>query len=235
MAMFFMYTFFGLDSFLTGEYPYFGPDISYMNTMLPGGLQGLLIALPLYVFPHPFSPYFFIFLISTIAVLYLSYYCSLLFKNLSPYFIYAFMAFLPFGINTGMNVVNPTYLLVLSVPFFFSIIELLNIYPIKKIHPIARFFWIVFTIGCGIQLNTSTLFLIVITSLVLIVCLIKKYYSIKQWLCYSSVLFISFFMGIISLIPTLYHYGIDVLFVQKENIFFSFKKLNTIFPAIFDF
>ncbi|MGL6022201.1 MAG: hypothetical protein ACRC0A_03745, partial [Chitinophagaceae bacterium] len=45
----------------------------------------------------------------------------------------------------------------------------------------------------------------------------------------------SFFMGIISLIPTLYHYGIDVLFVQKENIFFSFKKLNTIFPAIFDF
>lgn len=225
----------GLDSYLTGEYPYFGGDVVYTKTMLPGGLQGLLIAFPLYICSHPFSPYFLVFLISTCAFIYLSYYCTLLYKNLSLYFIYAFIAFLPFGINTGMNVINPAYLISLCVPFFLSILEILNIYPIKKIHPIARFFWIGFTLGCGIQLNTSVIFLVFSTGIFLIIVFIKKYYTIKQWLQYGVVLLVSFLIGVVSLIPTLYHYGTEVLFSQKESLFFSLTKLGNVFPAVFDF
>src|SRR6185436_14838094 len=46
----------GLKSYLTGTWPYFGPDVA-PSVQIPGALQGLVIALPLYLVPLPESSF----------------------------------------------------------------------------------------------------------------------------------------------------------------------------------
>src|SRR5262249_57610744 len=43
----------GLKYFTTGEWPYFGPDVVYTHTQLPGALQGLLVGGPLFLVAEP--------------------------------------------------------------------------------------------------------------------------------------------------------------------------------------
>ncbi len=47
----------GLKFFTTGVWPDFGPDVVYTQTQVPGGLQGLLIAGPLWLVQQPEAPY----------------------------------------------------------------------------------------------------------------------------------------------------------------------------------
>ena len=39
----------GLGAFARGAWPYFGPDVVWTQSRIPGALEGLLIAGPLYV------------------------------------------------------------------------------------------------------------------------------------------------------------------------------------------
>ena len=42
----------GLRFYTTGEWPYFGPDVVYTETQLPGALQGVLVGGPLFLVPR---------------------------------------------------------------------------------------------------------------------------------------------------------------------------------------
>ena len=43
----------GLRHYTTGQWPYFGPDIVWTKSEIPGALQGLLISVPLRIVPAP--------------------------------------------------------------------------------------------------------------------------------------------------------------------------------------
>jgi len=53
----------GLKYDTTGLWPYFGPDVG-TNIQLPGALQGLVVGLPLRIWPIPESPYILLNLLS---------------------------------------------------------------------------------------------------------------------------------------------------------------------------
>src|ERR1700677_5095708 len=63
----------GLKYYATGLWPYFGPDVAE-NIQLPGALQGLVIGLPLKVWPIPESPYVFLNLLSFAGLCFLAWY-----------------------------------------------------------------------------------------------------------------------------------------------------------------
>jgi len=64
----------GLKSYLTGTWPYFGPDVdTYMQ--IPGALQGLVIALPLYLVPLPESPFVLLNVLSLVGLFLFAEYC----------------------------------------------------------------------------------------------------------------------------------------------------------------
>src|SRR3954462_15468004 len=46
----------GLRYYATGQWPYFGPDVVWTKSEIPGALQGLLVAWPLSVVPLPEAP-----------------------------------------------------------------------------------------------------------------------------------------------------------------------------------
>src|SRR5262249_1652539 len=57
----------GLKCYLTRTWPYFGADV-YPQVQVPGALQGLSIALPLYLFHIPEAPFVLVNLLSFLAL-----------------------------------------------------------------------------------------------------------------------------------------------------------------------
>src|SRR5260370_39041961 len=64
----------GLRHYATGVWPYFGPDIVWTHSEIPGALQGLLISLPLQIATVPESPVVLLNLLSFVALSDLAWY-----------------------------------------------------------------------------------------------------------------------------------------------------------------
>src|SRR5687768_18615743 len=67
----------GLKYFTTGQWPYFGPDVVYTQTQIPGALQGLLVGLTLHIWPVPEAPYILLNLLSFFSLLFLAWYIKI--------------------------------------------------------------------------------------------------------------------------------------------------------------
>ena len=55
----------GLRFFATGRWPYFGPDLVWTKSEIPGALQALLVGIPLKLVPVPEAPFAVLNLLST--------------------------------------------------------------------------------------------------------------------------------------------------------------------------
>src|ERR1700722_408537 len=132
----------GLDFFITHHFPLWGADIVYSASRLPGGLQGLLIGVSLFIWSNPFAPYLFLFIIQSISLLYLSWYVCQLFPSMPKWVIYCLIALAPFAVHTGLKIINPAYVLVFSVPFMLAFIESLKLFTVQLIKPQWRYFWL---------------------------------------------------------------------------------------------
>jgi hypothetical protein len=54
----------GLRFFASGHWPYFGPDVVWTSTQIPGALQPLLVGLPFFIARIPEAPYLLLNLLS---------------------------------------------------------------------------------------------------------------------------------------------------------------------------
>src|SRR5258705_6102832 len=54
----------GFRHYATGEWPFFGPDVVWTRSEIPGALQALLVGLPLQVWPVPEASYVLLYLLS---------------------------------------------------------------------------------------------------------------------------------------------------------------------------
>jgi hypothetical protein len=221
----------GLKYFITGQYPYWGPDITYTATFLTGGLQGLLTGLPLYVWHHPFAPYLFLFLISSAALLYLSWYITKVFPALQSWVIYGMIAIAPFAVHTGLKIINPAYVLCFSIPFFLSFMETLHILPTEYIGLKWRFFWMGLGVSAVFQLNASwvVLFIMLMVAAAWAISQLTWKQIIRTALCCCAGLI----LGALSLLPTIYQFGWHVLFIQAKNLDFSISHITDVFNIIY--
>src|SRR5712691_4650289 len=55
----------GLRHHATGAWPYFGPDVVWTRSQIPGALQGLLVGLPMDLLPVPEAPFVLLNVLST--------------------------------------------------------------------------------------------------------------------------------------------------------------------------
>src|SRR5919205_3501666 len=54
----------GFRYFATGAWPYFGPDVVWTRSEIPGALQGVLVGAPLWIAPWPEAPYVLLAILS---------------------------------------------------------------------------------------------------------------------------------------------------------------------------
>ena len=145
----------GLKSYLTETYPYYGPDIVYTNSQIPGGLQGLLISWPLQWLGIPEAPYILLNILSFFALLFFGWYLSKRITNIPQWFIYIWLLTSPWTLHYSTHIENPSYALLGSILFFVSIFELSGFYKSKIISSHVSFLMLGFSIFWIMQLHLS--------------------------------------------------------------------------------
>ena len=117
----------GLKAYTNQLWPYFGPDLIVTETgfytQIPGALEGLLVGGPFYLLPIPEAPFIFLNLLSLSALALLSRYISKRVKEISFFFIFPWLALLPWNLHESANIINPSWLLFGSVFFFIGFLE----------------------------------------------------------------------------------------------------------------
>ena len=129
----------GLKCFTTQTWPYYGPDVvapeTQFKTQMPGALEGLLGALPLWIWPAPESPYLFLNVLSFLGLCLLAWYCSKRLPRLSPWFVFIWILLAPWTTHFSTQVINPSYAFLGSVLFFIGFFETI---PRLRIVAISR-------------------------------------------------------------------------------------------------
>lgn len=190
----------GLKSFTTNTWPYYGPDVVYKNSQIPGALQGLLVSIPLYILKIPESPIIFINLLSFASLAFFAYYISKRITGVPRWVICTWLFTSPWTLYYSTRVVNPSYVIIFSIPFFISIFEILPIYQKKILNKGFAFFIIGITTTFIMQLHMSWVLMIPFTFLVFAYCFKS---GIKKLTINIISYFSGLFVGALTLIPTL--------------------------------
>jgi len=192
----------GLKSFTTETWPYYGPDVVYTQTQIPGALQGILVSLPLYILPIPEAPSLFLGLLSIIILGYLAHYISKRFSDIPKWAIWILTFTTPWMMHFSTRVVNPSYVLIFSIPFFLCFIEAMDYYKNALIKKGLAFFVIGFSICCIMQIHLSWVLLFPFAVLAFLYTLKNDRKKFLQYLLYFL---LGAAIGISTLIPTLVH------------------------------
>lgn len=145
----------GLKSFTNDVYPYFGPDVVYTESEIPGGLQGLLISKPLSWLKIPEAPFILLNILSFATLTFFAWYLSKRIPNIPKWFIYLWLFTSPWTIEYTTHIENPSYVVLGSILFFVAVFELGKFYPSRIIHPNLSFFFLGFAIFWIMQLHLS--------------------------------------------------------------------------------
>ncbi len=113
----------GLKFYSTGKWPFFGPDVIYTNSQIPGALQAILVGLPFYLLPIPEAPYIFLNLLSLASLSLLAWYCTKRAPDVPGWFIWSWLLTAPWTLNYSTQVLNSSYVLTGGILFFIGAME----------------------------------------------------------------------------------------------------------------
>lgn len=113
----------GLKSYATRTWPWLGPDVVYTHTQIPGALQGLLVGLPFFVAPVPEAPAVFLNVLTFGSLSLFAWYACRRFPALPRWLVWTWVMSAPWTLNYGTRVVNPSYVLIFSAPFFVAFFD----------------------------------------------------------------------------------------------------------------
>jgi hypothetical protein len=113
----------GLRFFASGQWPYFGPDVVWTKSQIPGALQPLLVGLPFFVARIPEAPYLLLNALSMGALLVFGWYLSARLPELPRWLLWGWLFTLPWTLELSTHIINPSYVLPASVIFFVGFME----------------------------------------------------------------------------------------------------------------
>ena len=113
----------GLRYYATGMWPYFGPDVVWTKSEIPGALQALLVGVPLRLAPIPESPVVVLNLISTGALIAFASYLSARFPSSPRWLIWGWLLTIPWTLQFSTNIINTSYILPAALVFFVGFFE----------------------------------------------------------------------------------------------------------------
>jgi hypothetical protein len=145
----------GLKYYTTGLWPYFGPDVVYTQSQIPGALLGLLVGCPFFVCPLPEAPTLFSNLLSFGALALFAWYLARRFPDLPRWFVWTWTLTCPWAMVYSTRVINLSYMLPFAVLFFLAIFELLPLYEQRIIPARIAFFLVGLSIAAVMQLHLS--------------------------------------------------------------------------------
>ncbi|MDP4200307.1 MAG: hypothetical protein Q8922_10225 [Bacteroidota bacterium] len=113
----------GLKSFATHSYPYFGADLVYNGSQIPGALQGYVVSVGWYFWKIPEAPFIVLNVLLDLSLGFLAWYASKRLPDLSRVFIWCYVFLIPWSLCFFSRIVNPSYVIVGAILFFIAFFE----------------------------------------------------------------------------------------------------------------
>ncbi len=113
----------GLRFHTTHAWPFFGPDVVWTESQIPGALQALLVGLPFEALPIPEAPYVLLTLLSTGALAAFAWYLCARLPELPRRLVWLWLMTLPWTLELSTHIINPSYVLPASLLFFIAWLE----------------------------------------------------------------------------------------------------------------
>jgi hypothetical protein len=145
----------GLTYYATGRWPYYGPDVVWTKSEIPGALQGLLVGLPLKIAALPEAPYVVVNLLSMGALCLFAWYLTKRLPSAPRWLIVGWLLTVPWTLEYSTNIINTSYVLPGGLLFFIGFFEAWPTLTRKLIPPAAAFFLMGFAIFWILQFHMS--------------------------------------------------------------------------------
>ena len=209
----------GLKYYTTGAWPFYGPDVVYTQTRIPGGMLGLLVGGPFWIAPWPEAPYVLLNLLSLPALALLAWYIGRRLPGLPRWFLWTWVFFGPWTLCISAHIINTSYAILGAIVFFVSAFELVPALRVGAVSRTLAFAGLGFGLVWVAQFHLSAAILVPIA---IIVCVLavredpRRLRSALVWLAVGAALPAS------TLLPTFLSQGLAAVAGRTgENIVFE--------------
>jgi hypothetical protein len=145
----------GLRAYAFGRWPFFGADVVWTHSQIPGALQGLLIALPMIIAPYPEAPFVLLNLLSMAGVALIAWYICLRLPSLPRWLVWGWLMTIPWTLNYSAQLINTSYVLIGSAIFFVGFFESHPSFSLGRIPGAVGLAMMGFGIGWDMQFHMS--------------------------------------------------------------------------------
>ena len=145
----------GLRYHATGAWPYFGPDVVWTKSEIPGALQALLVGIPLRVAPYPEAPYVLLALLSYGALAAFAWYVGAHRPAAPRWLVWGWLLTIPWTIQFSGHLINTSYILAGSLVFFLGFFESVPALSLRRIPPSIAHAMMGFGLAWVMQIHMS--------------------------------------------------------------------------------
>jgi hypothetical protein len=220
----------GIENAVSGVWSYWGPDIVWSKTRLPGAMQALLIGLPLRWTGNIYSPIILSNIISAAGLVLLAVYSRQRFPSLPLNFLICLYLLAPFALFHGTVLLNTAYLIFSSALLFIAVFELF-IFRDRMIFKEPSYYFL----GLGFSLFfTYQLHLTWVMFLPFIVVLFTLEWKRNHVGLLKIALFflIGCAISSLSLLPTLITYGKEIFINSGDNLTLQPERFGRVFDLL---
>ena len=221
----------GLKFYSTGHWPFFGPDVVYTFSQIPGALQGILVGLPFYIFQIPEAPYILLNLLTFISLFFFGLYiirCRT--TEIPEWFLWIWIFTAPWVLSFSTHILNPSYVLPGAILFFISFMEIIPVFRKNIIAYHWAFFFMGFSMLWIFQFHMSWILLLPFIGFAF---LSVRKNSFKKLLLYALAFIFGCFVSGIFVLPTFLKYGFaSGSGDTASNIVFNIYNIKEFFTVL---
>lgn len=196
----------GLTSYATGAWPYYGPDVVWTKSEIPGALQGLLVGLPLHLVAAPEAPYVLVNLLSMATLCAFAWYLSRRLPSVPRWLLVGWLLTIPWTLEYSTNIINTSYVLPASLVFFIGFFEAWPWLTRGLLPPAVAFFVMGFAIFWIVQFHMSGAILLAFAGMAM---LARARTGLRQTVVAAG----AFALGALTtgslILPTIWTYGMS--------------------------
>jgi len=196
----------GLSYYATGGWPYFGPDVTWTSSEIPGALQSLLVGVPFHIAPVPEAPYVLLNVLSMGCLCLFAWYLCERLRDLPRWLVWGWLLTVPWTLEYSTNIINTSYVLPAGLVFFIGFFEAWPSMTLRRISPTTAHFLMGLALGWIVQVHMSGPILLPFVAAAFFWRLREGPRALAAAAC-------AFVLGVLTfgslLLPTLWKYGLS--------------------------
>jgi hypothetical protein len=145
----------GLRYHASHQWPFFGPDVNWTQSEIPGALQPLLVGAPFDLWPIPEAPYVLLNVLSMGSLCLFAAYLSARLPRVPRWLLWGWVLTIPWTLDFSTHILNTSYILPASLLFFLGFFEAWPPLAIGYVRPAVALALMGLSLGWIVQIHMS--------------------------------------------------------------------------------